>query len=130
MTNASGSATAQQFIDRFTRASADDDHALLGGCFADVFLAGGADGVRPVPRDLFLAAVPQRRKAFADAGVGQSSLTSYTASELDDHYVLIRTEWTAPRLSGGDPVELSSSFLLYRSTGPGIAVAYLNHRGL
>jgi len=130
MTDASSRATAREFVDRFTRATADDDHALLGGCFADVFLAGDADGVRPVPRDLFLAAVPRRRKAFADAGVGQSSLMSYAASELDDHYVLVRTEWTAPRLNGGDPVELSSSFLLYRDVGPGIAVAYLNHRGL
>jgi hypothetical protein len=130
MTDTSGSAPARQFIDRFTRASANDDHGLLGGCFADVFLAGDADGVRPVPRDLFLAAVPQRRKAFADAGVGQSSLRSYTADELDDHYTLVRTEWTAPRLNGGAPVELSSSFLLYRNAGPAIAVAYLNHRGL
>jgi hypothetical protein len=125
---------ALDFLQRFTAANHSDseggDAGELGGCFADVFLAGDASGARPVPREAFLAAVPRRRQMFAEAGVGEATLTSHAVMELDDHYLLVRTEWSAPRLDGGAPVELSSSFLLHRSDDTATAIAYLNHQGL
>lgn len=119
----------QAFFDRFSTASDALDLDALGGCFADPFLAADPTGARPVPRDAFLRALPKRAEMFADAGIGAPSLTSLTHQRLDDHYLLVRTEWSAPRLIGDGSVPLSSSFLLY-DDGTDLRVAlYLNHQG-
>lgn len=127
--NDAAATAASDFLRRFTAASEADDTEMLGGCFAAVFLAGDGNGVRPVARDEFLAAVPRRRQMFADAGVGAARPSCHTVTALDQHYLLVRTEWTAPRLGGGDPVELSSSFLLHVDSETTTAIAYLNHKG-
>ena len=63
------------------------------------------------------------------AGIGPAALSSLTYQELDDHYVLARTEWTAPSTTGGDAGRLCSSFLLHRD-GDGLRiVCYLTHQG-
>lgn len=118
------------FLTRFTTASDAGDTDALAGCFADIFLAGDANRIQPVPRDAFLAAVPGRRQAFAKAGVGAASLRERHLTELDDHHLLVRTTWMAPRLSGEGSVELSSSFLLRRDGDTLTVCLYLNHKGL
>ncbi len=120
----------REFIDRFAAASDSLDAAALTECFAEVFLAGDAAGAQPVPRPAFLQALPRRAQAFADAGIGRARLSSLSCELLDAHYVLARTEWTAPRTAGGEPVRLVSSFLLHRGTGGFRIVCYLNHEGL
>lgn len=130
MTESTTPAVADAFLRRFTIASDTGDRDLLAGCFAEVFLAGDATGVQPVPREAFLAAVPGRRQAFTDAGIGNAVLAAHRVNELDEHYLLVSTQWTAPRLDGGPDVELSSSFLLYCQDETATAVAYLNHRGI
>jgi SnoaL-like domain len=123
-------AAVRGFLDRFTSASDAGDTDALGSCFADVFIAADAQSARAVPRDAFVAAVPRRRQLFADTGVGTAALNSHTIQELDDHHLLVRTEWTAPMLAGGEPLHLSSSFLLRRTGESLTALVYLNHRGL
>jgi len=86
-----------QFFDTFSAASNTLDLNALAGCFADPFLSADAGGARPVPRSVFLQALPRRAQMFADAGIGTVSLTSIHSYRLDDHYLLARTEWAAPR---------------------------------
>ncbi|MBB5781625.1 hypothetical protein [Nonomuraea jabiensis] len=121
----------RRFFDVFAQASGSLDVDTLTGCFAEVFLAGDAGGARPVPRPAFLRALPRRAQMFADAGIGPAALDTLTHQQLDDRYVLVRTEWTAPRTAGGEPVHLSSSYLLHRDADDTYRiVAYLNHQGL
>jgi hypothetical protein len=122
-------AELRAFFDVFSRASGTLDVDALARCFGEVFLAADATGAKPVTRAAFLQALPARAQAFEAAGVGPSTLDSLTYQQLDEHYLLVRTEWTAPRETG-DTVRLSSSFLLHcRQDGLRI-VLYLNHRGL
>ncbi|MGW0196156.1 hypothetical protein [Nonomuraea sp. NPDC003201] len=121
----------RRFFDVFAQASDSLDVDTLAGCFAEVFLAGDAGGARPVPRPAFLQALPRRAQMFADAGIGPAALDTLTHQQLDDRYVLVRTEWTAPRTAGGEPVHLSSSYLLHRDADDTYrVVVYLNHQGL
>ena len=92
--------------------------------FADVFLAGDRDGIRPVTKDAFLQALPKRAEMFRQAGVGEVTLDRLSFDELDDRYLWARTEWNA------DPLRLVSSYLLERDAGKLRVVVYLNHQGL
>jgi len=120
----------REFFDVFAAASGDLALDVLAGCFADPFLSADATGSRPVPREAFLAALPRRRRAFADAGLGPAELTALDQQRLDEHYLLVSTRWSAPRPAGGEPAELSSSFLLYDDGDRLRIVLYLNHQGL
>jgi hypothetical protein len=119
-----------EFFEAFGEASGEEKLDLLGRLFADPFLSADATGARPVSRDLFLQALPRRAALFADAGLGPAALTALTWDRLDDHYLLARTEWACPRLAGGDPQRLSSSFLLHDDGDRLRIVLYLNHQGL
>jgi hypothetical protein len=118
-----------EFLELFAAADRGDDDGL-GSAFADPFLAADAGGARPVPRAAFLAAIPRRREMFRERGLGAAVLAAHTVTELDEHYLLVRADWTAPRLDGGASVQLSSSYLLHRDGDTLTAVVYLNHRGL
>jgi hypothetical protein len=120
----------RQFFDLFTAASDTLDLHVLADFFADPFLSADASSARPVPRTAFLQTLPRRAQMFADAGLGAPSLTSISHHRLDDHYLLARTEWSAPRIAGGEPVSLASSFLLHDEGEHLRIVLYLNHRGL
>ena len=119
-----------EFFEVFGDASGDLKLDVLGYLFADPFLSADATGARPVPRDLFLQALPRRAALFADAGLGPAALTALTWDRLDDHYLLARTEWSCPSLAGGDPKRLASSFLLHDDGDRLQIVLYLNHVGL
>ncbi|MGR6920284.1 hypothetical protein ACU635_39135 [[Actinomadura] parvosata] len=121
----------RRFFDTFTQAGDALDTDALAGCFAEAFLAGDAAGARPVPRSAFLAALPKRAGMFAEAGLRPAVLESLACDDVDDHYTLARTTWTAERTAGGPPVHLSSSYLLHRDAeGAYRIVVYLNHQGL
>jgi hypothetical protein len=116
-----------RFLDTFQRASHELDLEALKGCFVDVFLAADANGSHAVPRHVFLDALPGR--AAAAAGIGRAVLRSANAQALDDHWILLRTTWAAPR-SNDQELQMASSFLLHRD-GPELrAAVYLNHEGL
>jgi len=120
----------RNFFDEFSRSRNALDLATLGRCFDEVFLAADATGTKVVPRPAFLQALPRRAQMFADAGIGQAVLESLTHQELDGHYVLVRTAWTAPRTDGSGQVDLASSFLLRRDGDQLRIVAYITHEGL
>jgi hypothetical protein len=124
------SSRVREFFEVFAAAGEDLKLDLLGDCFADSFLSADPDGARPVPREVFVQALPRRAALFADAGLEPAVLTSLTQTRLDDHYVLVRTEWAAPRFEGGDPLPLASSFLLHDDGERLRIVLYLNHAGL
>jgi len=115
------------FLATFSRAT---DPAGAAAHFADPFLLADATGARPVPRAAFLAALPARERAFADAGLDAPVLTGVNCQRLDDAYVLARGDWDASRTAGGPPVRLSSSFLLHDDGTAFRVVLYLNHEGL
>ncbi|WP_436526757.1 nuclear transport factor 2 family protein [Actinoplanes sp. HUAS TT8] len=116
--------SVEQFFDTFTTLAPDQ----IGDCFADHFLIADPTGARPISRADFLHALPRRAEMFATLGIGRAELSELTSTRLDQHYVLARTEWTAPRLTGGDPVTMISSYLLH-DDGTGLQVVlYLNHK--
>ncbi|MEU0560212.1 hypothetical protein [Dactylosporangium sp. NPDC006015] len=107
--------------------------AALGGAgsvelFADPFLFADAGGARPVSRADFLAILPRRAQMFAAAGYGPAQLTRTEQQRLDEHYLLVRTDWSAPSITGGEPAELSSSYLLHEDGTSVSVVAYVNHK--
>jgi hypothetical protein len=118
-----------KWLESFRRGSEALDVDILRDCFAEVFLAADVTGGRPVPREKFLAVLPHRVRAAEESGVGRAVLTSASASPLDNHWVLLRTTWAAPRAGGGE-LAMSSSFLLHRSDSGLLAMVYLNHEGL
>ncbi|MFR9777197.1 hypothetical protein ACL02O_14180 [Micromonospora sp. MS34] len=120
----------RDFLAVFSPATDPADVGALGACFADPFLLADETGARPVPRAAFLAALPRRTRLFADAGLGPATLTGLTCRRLDDRYVLARTDWDAPRVAGGAPVRLASSYLLHDDGDRFRVVLYLNHQGL
>ena len=115
------------FFDRFAAASRSLDSGVLGRCFADQFLSADATGAQPVTREAFLDALPRRVEMFAKAGIDPGArLERIEQIALDDHYVLVRTQWQASRTGGGEPLSLASSFLLHDGEDLRI-VLYLNH---
>ncbi|WP_433063241.1 hypothetical protein [Dactylosporangium sp. CS-033363] len=96
--------------------------------FADPFLFADASGARPIARADFLAGLPRRAEMFAAAGYGRAQLTAVDQQRLDEHYLLVRTDWTLPSTTGGDPADLSSSYLMYEDGAALRVVAYLNHK--
>jgi hypothetical protein len=117
------------FFQHFSAGSAQLDQDALATCFAEVFLAGDASSIRPVQRATFLQMLPKQAEMFAQAGIGTPTLDHLTFDNLDDHYILARTEWTCSRADGG-MIRLISSYLLHRQDGALRVVVYLNHQGL
>jgi hypothetical protein len=120
----------RRFFEVFSTASDALDLTALADCFTDPFLSADATGARAVPRAALLQALPRRAQMFADAGVGAARLTSISHDRLDDHYLMARTQWTAPRTAGAEPLHLASSFLLHDEGEHLRIVLYLNHQGL
>ena len=123
----------REFFARFEDASESLDADALVGCFADAFMAADPSGAQPVPLAGFLSVLPRRKAMFAAAGVGRASLTDLTFSNLDEHYLLVRTRWIAERQGGSagqHSVTLRSTFIL-RHTEDGLRIVfYLNHQDL
>ncbi|WP_141714707.1 hypothetical protein [Micromonospora mirobrigensis] len=120
----------RRFLDTIAATGKALDPDALSRGFTDPFLAADPTGARPVPRAAFLRALPKRADAFTTAGIGAARLVSVDHQRLDDHYLLVRTEWSAPRLDGEGDVPLASTFLLYDDGTDLRAVLYLNHQGL
>jgi hypothetical protein len=118
-----------EFLEAFHQASATLDAEAQRELFAETFLAGDANGATPVPRESFLQAVPARAAAAKKAGVGRASLTGSSMLRLDEAWILLRTEWSAPLANGGE-LPMTSTFLLHDNGSDLRVTAYLNHRGL
>src|SRR4051812_20646953 len=116
--------------DAFFAAFAAARDSEIPPLFAEQFLYGDAGGARPITRDAFLAALPGRARMFAAAGLGRAELAAVDEHRLDALSRVVRPGGAAPRLDGGEPQRLTSSFLLHDDGHRLRAVAYLNHEGL
>jgi hypothetical protein len=133
MTGTSQDSEVREFFARFESASESLDNDTLGACFAEVFMAADPTGAQPVPLAGFLSVLPRRKELFATAGIGPVTLTDLTHNDLDEHYVLVHTTWTADRrdaTKGAGSVALLSSYILRRSSDGLRIVFYLNHKDL
>ena len=125
------SAEVRAFFDRFERASDILDVETIATLFAEVFMSADPNGVRAVPRDAFVAALPQRQKLFDLMGATAIRLTALSETQLDDNYVLVHTRWAADlRDPSQAPLTLSSSFILRRGGESLAVVFYLNHQDI
>jgi len=120
----------QGFFADFARAAANADVAATATQFADTFISADPTGSKAVPRDAFIATLPQRHRLFSEIGMTGERLETLTQTTLDDHYVLVKTEWVgefADDESANDDFRLSSSFILRRDADGLRIVLYLNH---
>ena len=120
----------EAFFDTFAAASDQLDVDRLAELFAETFCAADPAGVQPVPRQVFLHALPGRAELFRSAGIARVVLAGVEHHALDDTYVLARTEWRAERTAASTPVRLSSTFILRRDADRLRVVFYLNHQDL
>lgn len=112
----------QEFERRGLDRGADD-----GNQFADAFVASAPNGSTVLSRAALAATLPQRRRMFDAAGVGAARCVDAAQPDLDDHHLMVTSDWEASR-TAGEPVRLASSFLLRRDGGRLQVLAYLNHR--
>lgn len=126
------SSDVRDFFARFEQAGNRLDLDEISGQFADPFMSADPGGVRPVPKAAFLAALPGREKLFASIGATGMRLTKITETPLDDHYILVDTEWeTEPATSETEPLTLSSAYILRRTDDQTLQVVfYLNHQDI
>jgi len=116
------------FLPEFERRGADPE-SDAGEQFADQFVTSGPQQAMVVTREALVASLPRRRQMFAGAGVGSARCIDAAQLDLDDHHLLVRSDWDADR-TGAEPLRLESTFLLRRDNdGPRI-LAYLNHRDI
>jgi hypothetical protein len=126
------SSDVRDFFARFEQAGNQLDLDEISGQFADTFMSADPGGVTAVPKAAFLAALPAREKLFASIGATGMRLTGITETPLDDHYILVDTQWeTEPATSETEPLSLSSAYVLRRTEDDRLQVVfYLNHQDI
>lgn len=97
--------------------------------FADVFLAAGPDGAKPVPRSVLSVAISQRRKMLEGLGCRGTRLAWAEQAALDGRYVLLKTEWLLA-FDQREDIRLRSTLILLRQKDGLRAVFYLSHEEL
>lgn len=101
-----------------------DDPATGEHLLADPVLVLGPEGVAPVARPAFLAAVVARARAAEAAPAPTTTLADVTAHALGDRMVLATLSWTFSHATTS--VTLVSDFLLQRDEPDQLrCVAYL-----
>ncbi|MGW4210414.1 hypothetical protein ACWEIJ_20665 [Lentzea sp. NPDC004789] len=114
------------FLDDYDRLGSDGGG--LDGVFAATFLALDPHRALALTPQQLGAALPARRKMFADAGVTALRRQSARQQRLDDRHVLVSAEWLAERAAG--PLTVASTFLLRQEDDRHEIVVYLNHTDL
>ncbi|MFB9238434.1 hypothetical protein ACFFWC_23370 [Plantactinospora siamensis] len=123
----------REFFAEFERAGNDNDIQAVIQQFAEVFLNADPNGAQPVPRAALAAALPQRKALFDSIGLLRTHLTAITETALDEHYVLVDTQWSTELRDPGalsGPLDLTSTFVLRREAGTLRIVFYLNHQDI
>ena len=88
----------------------------IAASYNDPFMFAGPSGVRVVPVQPFLAALPARRAFFDQIGQLGTELVSFEETVLDEHYVVVKTQLKMRfQRPGSDLTEaiLGSTFLLF-----------------
>jgi hypothetical protein len=124
-------------IEQFLRAYLDAGNALdleaIGKVYHDPFMFAGPAGVRVVPVQPFLSALPKRRAFFDSVGQRGTQLVSFNETILDDRYALVEAKLRM-RFEPGDrePVEalLGSTFVLFDDGATRRIVFHLESEGV
>src|SRR4051794_7431733 len=119
------------FFETFAARTAAGDIEGLLQMYAPTIMVAGANGTSMVPSSALAAAVRSRKQRFEALGLPGATLVSSEATMLNDRYTLARTEWRfdLARLHG-DPVTLSSTFLLEHAGDATRIVMYMNHHDI
>lgn len=120
----------EDFMREYARFSDEGDVAALARCFAETFVAGGAQGAKAVRAADFALALPKRYELFKQMGCGRTELVGYSEQSLDERYVWARTRWRLTFERGeadAIPVEVESSYLVDAGAEPMRFLVYLAH---
>jgi hypothetical protein len=121
------------FFDEYGRATASLDLSFLASAYADSFMFAGPSGAQTVKLDDFLKVVPKRREFFAAVGLRSSTIQSLEETQLDDHYVMVRTHWTMRfEPPGAAPVlnDSAATYVLRRDEHAMRIVVQIDHQDL
>ena len=119
-----------RFFEAYAFHTAKANVPELVACFAEVFLAAGPQGAKPVRAADFALALPKRYKLFDSIGCRSTELTGLHETRLDERHVSARTEW---RLTFEKPgaeaqqIVVESTFLIDVGVEPFRILLYLAH---
>lgn len=124
-------------IEGFLRVHLEAGNALdldaIRAAYNYPFMFAGPTGVRVIPMEPFLAALPARRGFFDSVGQMGTELVSFEETVLDERYVLVQAQLRMRFRQGeGEPVEavLPSTYLLFDDGGSPRIVFHLESEDL
>jgi hypothetical protein len=120
----------ETFFDEFARHTAEGNVPELAASYADVFLAGGPQGSKPVRASDFAIALPKRFQLFETMGCQSTELIALQENWLDARYVAVRTQWRLTFERPGTeslPVVVDSTNLIDAGAEPFRILVYLAH---
>ncbi len=118
------------FFDDYANHTDKGNVPELIACFADVFLAAGPQGAKPVRAADFALALPKRYKLFESMGCRSTELIGMHETRLDERHVSARTEWRLTFERPGaesEQIVVASTFLIDAGAGPFRILLYLAH---
>ena len=125
--------TVRDFFATYARASATVDLPLLESIYAESFMFAGPGGVQAVKREDFLKVVPRRKAFIAANGMQTSELRGIQETHLDEHYLLVKADWTFRFAKDPDhPLtdEGAATYVLRRQNGSFQIVFQIDHQDL
>jgi hypothetical protein len=123
----------QSFFARYEAANTIFDVEQIAGCYADVFMFGGPDGVQSVKKGDFVKVLPRRKEFFRSVGLVSSTIDALEESILDSKYVLVRVTWNMRFERGSNPPvdsKNSASYVLAKTDGGFQIVFQIDHQDL
>jgi hypothetical protein len=106
----------EQFLQAHLQAGNALDLQAIAKAYNDPFMFAGPSGVRIIPLQPFLSALPARRAFFDSVGQSGIQLVSFDETILDDRYVLVEAKLRMRfEQEDREPVEalLGSTFVLF-----------------
>jgi hypothetical protein len=123
----------ETFFKDFETYSNQDDADRLTSQYADVFMAADPAGARVAQAAELRAFIPKRKQLFKSAGYQSTTLVSLHETKLDDHYVMVKTQWRMqfePGNARAEEIDLASTFILHTSGEALKIVFYLTHHNI
>jgi hypothetical protein len=124
-------------IEQFLRAYLDAGNALdleaIAKAYHDPFMFAAPGGVRVIPVQPFLSALPARRAFFDSVGQRGTQLVSFTDTILDDRYVLVEAKLRMRfEREAREPIEVlvGSTFVLFDDGETRRIVFHLESEGI
>lgn len=132
MTTVSTTPTAR-FFQSFEQNTNSGDNSALVAQFADVFMAAGPAGAKPVHAADFAIALPKRAQLVQSLGCQTTRLVSCVETPLDARFVMAETRWQMTFVRESQPtreVLADSLYILDMACDSPKIVFYLAHQDL